>query len=630
MVRGLAVATSRAGLGAAAVALHSAPLGALAALASRAAPAVALAAVGLAVSGALGCAPPGAAGGGIHVDQAGYPAAAAKLAMVVVDPPAERFAVHRLGEEAPVLTGELGPPRLDPDSGDRVQVADLSAVAAPGRYEVRVPGLEASPSFPVAADPYREVLRLAARSYYGQRCGTAVDLAPDHPGYAHGPCHLGGGFHASAGDPGDRSPPRGGWHDAGDYGRYVVNSGIATGTLLWAWELYPGRFADLDLGLPESGDATPDLLDEVRWNLEWMLAMQDADGGAWHKQTSPDFPGFVAPEEDPLPSLVIGTGGPPYKSTCATADLAAVAAIAGRVYRPFDEAFATRCTAAARRAWDWLGEHPAVGFVNPDGVVTGEYGDEDCDDERAWAAAELWRTTGDEAFHRFLLDRREALAAAVGPASPPSWQRVGPLAAWTYLLDGAGDAALGAELAERSLAAANAVAGRLRDHPYRIPLIRDDYVWGSNGVAANYALQLLVADRLRPDPRHREAALDVLHYLLGRNPFGLSWVTGVGERPARHPHHRPSGSDDHPEPWPGLLVGGPDAHRSDRLLRGLPAELPPARAYLDRQGSYASNEVAINWNAPLVLLLAAVVDGEAPGVGGGSEVAGGKDREGTR
>jgi len=134
-----------------------------------------------------------------------------------------------------------------------------------------------------------------------------------------------------------------------------------------------------------------------------------------------------------------------------------------------------------------------------------------------------------------------------------------------------------------------------------------DYVWGSNGVAANYGMQLLVANALQPKPAYVHAALDNLHYLLGRNTFSLSWVTQVGENPYRHPHHRPSGADSNAEPWLGLLSGGPNRGRQDDAMKRLPAGTPPARCYLDDQESYASNEVAINWNAPLVFLLAGVM-----------------------
>jgi len=122
-------------------------------------------------------------------------------------------------------------------------------------------------------------------------------------------------------------------------------------------------------------------------------------------------------------------------------------------------------------------------------------------------------------------------------------------------------------------------------------------------VAANYGLQLIVANVLSPNARYRETAADNLHYLLGRNAFSLSWVSQVGANPFRHPHHRPSGADQNAEPWPGLLSGGPDRSRQDPAMARLP-DLPPAKMYLDDQESYATNEIAINWNAPLVFLLA--------------------------
>ncbi|MGH9457374.1 MAG: glycoside hydrolase family 9 protein, partial [Thermoanaerobaculia bacterium] len=523
----------------------------------------------------------------IRVDQVGYPADAPKIAIVTADL-GDTFVVLR--GDTTILEGKQSEPRIDEDSGDRVRHADFSSVTEPGRYELRAGDHRAA--ITIAEEPYRDILRLTMRAFYGQRCGTAVDLGG---GYAHPACHLKSAYHPSSGRSGPRAAP-GGWHDAGDYGRYVVSSAIAVGTLLWAWELFPGALRDLDLAIPESGDATPDVLDEVRWNLEWMLSMQDEDGGVWHKETSLEFPPFVEPHEDEAPLFVIG------RSSCATADLAAVAAIAARAYRPFDETLAQRSVVAARRAWAWLDEHPNVTFRNPEGVLTGEYGDADCGDERLWAAAELSRTTGDREFQRYFLARAARAVDEVGEASPPSWNDVGPLAAWAYALSAPGDEA-DESIRRKSREAAARISARIRAHPYAVPHTGDDWVWGSNAVAANYALQLLVADALDPDARYRAAALEVLHYLLGRNPFGTSFVTGAGERPVRHPHHRPSGADDVDAPWPGLLVAGPNRDRQDTVLRALPRGTP-MRTYADDQESYASNEVAINWNAPLVFVLA--------------------------
>ena len=537
----------------------------------------------------------------IKVDQAGYLPGAPKIAAVASKEPASNFIV-RTASGAVGFQGKLAAAVDDPDTGDRVQLADFTGLTKPGRYYIDVPGVGRGWEFSIAPDVYSRALYLAMRSYYGQRCGAAVDLGPEFPGYRHEACHLNEAYHPSSGKSGPHKNA-GGWHDAGDYGRYVVNSGISTGTLLWTWELFGTKLGSLNLHIPESGNGTPDMLNEIRWNLNWMLSMQDVDGGVWHKQTSERFCAFIMPEKDMLTSYVIGTGSEPYKSSCATADFAAVMAIAGRVYRPSDREFADRATSAARAAWTWLDKNPDVLFRNPKGVNTGEYGDRDCADERLWAAAELWRTTAGDTYQRYFLAHYEEFRKTIRPDSPPGWPMVAPMGLWTYALGSGGNAAAVDAIRQDSLTAADAIVERTMRNPYRISMLTKDYIWGSNSVAANYGLQLLVANRMRADERYVRTAIDNLHYLLGRNTFSLSWVTQVGANPFRHPHHRPSGADANAEPWPGLMSGGPNGRRQDPAMQTLP-NLPPARMYLDEQESYATNEVAINWNASLVFVLA--------------------------
>jgi endoglucanase len=542
----------------------------------------------------------------IMVDQVGYLPDSAKVAMVTA--PAKRFEVKRVSDDATVFKGELPAAIWDRDTGDSVQIADFSKLNALGAYYLDVPGVGKSWTFSIRPDAFSRAYYLAMRAFYGQRCGTAVDLGSEFPGYGHAACHLKGEFHVSAGRTGERNNI-GGWHDAGDYGRYVVNSGISTGTVLWAWEIFGSKLKNIKLNIPESGNGTPDILNEARWNLEWMLKMQDSDGGVWHKQTSERFPGFVMPEDDTLASEVIGTGQQPYKSTCATADLAAVAAIAARVYSPFDAKFAARNLDAARKAWLWAEKFPDVTFKNPPGISTGEYGDGSCSDEKLWAAAELWRTTGEKPYNDFVVKQNPDFVSALDEPAPEGWNNLAAMALWTYAL-GAGkqaDATLVADIRKHTSLAAHAIVESTKKNPYRVSLRAKDYVWGSNGVAAAYGIELLVANALAPDPAFTGAAFDNLHYLLGRNAFSLSWVTQVGDNPYRHPHHRLSGGDKNAEPWPGLLSGGPNTGRQDNVLMKLPAGLPPAKVYADDQGSYASNEIAINWQASLVFLLAATL-----------------------
>jgi endoglucanase len=542
--------------------------------------------------------------GEIKVDQAGYLPNAPKIAMVVSGKVATEFLVRRAGDGLVVFHGPLSAAALDTDTQDAVQTADFTRLTVEGRYYIEVPGIGRSWNFAVAPDVFSRVFYLALRSFYGQRCGTAVDLGPEFPGYSHPACHLHAEYHASSGKTGPAAVI-GGWHDAGDYGRYVVNSGITTGTLLWTWELFGPRIAKVNLHIPESGNGVPDVLNEVRWNLQWMLSMQDQDGGVWQKEMSEQFGGFVMPEKDPLLPFVTGTGKPPYKSSCATADFAAVMAIAGRVYAPHDAAFARKSMDAARRAWTWLDKYPDVLFRNPPGVHTGEYADSDCGDERLWASAELWRSTKDKVYEQYFMTHYGEYRDTIRPVRPQDWQYVAPLAMWTWVLGGAQDAAA-TDIRGRTQKAADEIVARSARNGYRTSLVASDYIWGSNSLTANYGVQLVVANALHPDARYVDAALDNLHYLLGRNTFSLSWVTWAGENACQHPHHRPSGADGIGAPWPGLLSGGPNKDREDAVLKALP-NLPPAKVYVDSQDSYASNEIAINWNAALVFVLAATL-----------------------
>jgi endoglucanase len=336
--------------------------------------------------------------------------------------------------------------------------------------------------------------------------------------------------------------------------------------------------------------------------------MQDTDGGVFHKQTSTHFCAFIMPEADKLPSAVIGTGQEPFKSSCATADTAAVAAIAARLFKPYDPSYSAHILAAAENAWTWVEKNPGVTFHNPKGVTTGDYGDPDCSDEHLWAAAELWRTTHKPVYEQYFLAHYRDFLQYLRPVGPQSWGQVSPLALWTYVLGNGSDREAAGAIRKASIAAADQIVARTATTGYRVSLTTRDYIWGSNGVAANYSMQLLIANQLQPNPLYFQTAVDNLHYILGRNTFSLSWVTHVGQHAFQHPHHRPSGADGLDQPWPGLMSGGPNPGRQDSAMkRFVSADTKPARAYIDMTPAYACNEIAINWNAPLVFALAATV-----------------------
>ena len=507
----------------------------------------------------------------VRVDQVGYRPRDPKIALVAGAP--ATFAVKDTRTGAIVFEGRPGPPGPpDPASGDRVAALDFTALVTPGSYVVTADGIAPSPALTVAEDVYAAVSRAVLRVFFYHRCGAEIrDGSP----WARPVCHLkdarewGGGPHREV---------TGGWHDAGDYGKYVSAAGITIWHLAAVHDLAPAA----------------SLLDELRWELDWLLRMQRSDGGVHHKITNVRWTGNYAPHQDPDPRWLF-----PVSST-ATANVAAAGARAARLFRPHDAAYAARLLAASEAAWQWLDRHRAIvppgGFRNPAGVETGEYEDDDDRDERFWAAVELWRATGQARY-------RDAALAGLGQWTPfdypASWQRVQNLA---YLglvetgtpLDPAAVARLRAGLVERSgwLLDAYATKG------YRVALAPDDYYNGSNGIALGRAVQLLTAHRVTGRAAFRDAALDQVHYVLGRNALGKSFVTGFGSDQVRRPTHQPSITHPGRLVLPGLLVGGANAREN-----GVPGPFP-ARAYRDDHEIWGVNEPAIYWQAALAHVLA--------------------------
>ncbi|HLT45528.1 MAG TPA: glycoside hydrolase family 9 protein, partial [Luteimonas sp.] len=533
-------------------------------------------------------APAAAADPAIHLNQLGFLPGAGKIAVVEgVD--GGRFEVVREGDGSVVLDGALPPASPWPASGRAAAAVDLGALDESGRYRVRVGQLVSDP-FPVGGDVYAALGDAALKGYYFNRTGTA--LAPEHAGrYARAAGHPDTEveIHASAASEGRPagsviSAP-GGWYDAGDYNKYVVNSGITMHTLLAAWEDFPGVFRGRDIGIPESGDVVPDLLDEAWWNLRWMLAMQDpADGGVYHKLTNLRFDGEVMPEDARERRYVV------HKGTAAALDFAAVMAQAARVYADFESHFPglpARMRAAAERAWGWAQANPDVVYRQPADVHTGAYGDGQLDDEFAWAAAELFVLTGEADYLR-------AFERHAAEPDVPSWASVGALA-WGTLArhrERLPDEALRARVSVAVDGLAARLAAQSRDSAWRLAMQPEDFVWGSSAQALNQAMMLVHGHRLDGSRGYLDAAQSQLDYVLGRNPLGVSFVTGHGLRTPMHIHHRPSQADGVDAPVPGLLSGGPNPRQQDagdcRPVT-YPSKLP-ALSWIDHGCSYASNE----------------------------------------
>ncbi|GGK87885.1 glycoside hydrolase family 9 protein [Rufibacter glacialis] len=551
----------------------------------------------------------------IRLNQVGFYPNAAKIAVVVGDTKEGRFLLKTADQGKTVFTGQLAASQPTELSNKPTRVADFSQVSALGTYVLEIPGVGTSYPFDIKPQVHQAVAAAAIKGFYFQR--TAVDLPQKYAGKWHRPAGHPDDkvlVHASAATPQRPagtviSAPRG-WYDAGDYNKYIVNSGITMGTLLSAYEDFPQYYKTQQLNLPESGNQVPDLLDESLWNLRWMLAMQDPhDGGVYHKLTNAAFDGIIMPDKATSVRYVV------QKGTGAALNFAAVMAQASRVYKGFSKEFpglADSCLTAATKAWAWALKNPNVVYdqeslnknFDPD-VSTGAYGDKDFSDEFIWAAAELYTTTRQDTYYtavNMLPDARMPL---------PGWPQVRLLGYYTLLRHkdqkGAAQKDL-PELRKRLLQLADGMVTGAASGAYRTVMgrVKEDYIWGSSSVAANQGIALVQAYQLTNDKKYLQAALSNLDYLLGRNAVGYSFLTGFGEKVTLHPHHRPSMADAVAEPVPGLLSGGTNANADKQDKCPGYTATSPDEMYLDSDCSYAANEIAINWNAPLVYLSGAL------------------------
>lgn len=544
----------------------------------------------------------------IRLNQIGFYPKAPKTAVIIGAEKGIFYLVNEKGEK--VFTGKMGEPVQSEFSDKKARKADFSTFSKPGVYRLAVPGAGSSPTFEIAEDVHQNLADASLKAFYFQRASTAL------------PKKYVGKWARPAGHPDDQvkihaaaatsQRPEGsifnsskGWYDAGDYGKYIVNSGITMGTLLSLYEDFPEYFkSHKDINIPESGDGVPDLLDEVAWNLRWMLTMQDpADGGVYHKMTTADFEGMIMPHEAKSQRFFI------KKSTTAALDFAAVLAQASRIYQAYEGEFpglADSCLQMAEKAWNWAEKNPDELYnqramnekYDPD-INTGAYGDRDAADEFVWAAAELLITTGDKKY-----------ADAVTMAQPadmevPNWGNVQLIGYYSLFRHQKTLPAFVQDkikvLQKNFMEFAAGLTEGVDENIYYTVMGQsaEDFVWGSNAVAANQAVALIQAFNISKDKKYLGYALTNLDYVLGRNGTGYSFVTGFGDKTPMFPHHRPSEADDVAAPIPGLLAGGPNPGQQDRCNYASDAA---DESYVDHVCSYASNEIAINWNAPLVYL----------------------------
>lgn len=530
----------------------------------------------------------------IYVNQIGYTPLQIKqgFAPAAKFPNASSFSIIN-SEGKTVFQKDLITSKADNLYKSDVLVADFSEFTAEGKYKLQIEsatGLEKSYEFQIRTKIFNNLFYSTLNYFTLSRCGQDINQDPAY--WNHKACHTG---IAEIYGTNESKQVLGGWHDAGDYGRYIVAGSKTVMDLLLAYDSLPENYSDFNI------------LDEVRFELEWMLQMQREDGAVYHKISCYHFCAFIMPEQE-NDKLVLAP-----ISTAATADFAGCLAYAAKYFSSTDADFSNRLIEAAKKAQEYLDCHEDELYRNPEGITTGGYGDWNVKDERYFALCSLFAATGNTDYLTKAIEIREkALSLPDTPDEP--WKRN-----WIESFGWGSVAGYGTEILLKNtdkfpetnksyveklktavIEAANGASKYSNESNFGVAL--KNTFWGCNGLLCDFAHMMLLAYDLTGDKKYWTASEKQVNYLLGCNPLDICYVTGSGTNYTKHPHHRPSGATG--KLMPGMLAGGPCAGLHDQAAKSMLQGKDPLLCYIDVQASYSTNEIAIYWNSPFVYLLA--------------------------
>ena len=566
-----------------------------------------------------------AAAGSVRVNQVGYLPNMPKKASVVNASGSPLAWQLKNGGGTVVASGSTTVFGFDSASGDNVHIADFSSYTTIGTGYTLTVGGDVSYPFDISNIVYHQMKYDALAYFYQDRSGIAITMP-----YAGGsqwtrPAgHL--GVSPNQGDTNVACQPgigcnysldvRGGWYDAGDQGKYIVTAGISTWTLLNQYERakYFGTssadFANGKMNIPENTNGVNDLLDEAKWEIDFMLRMQVPAGqpfaGMVHNKVhDAAWTGIpTAPQDDNQVRYLHPV------TTQSTLHLAAVGAQCARIWQSIDTMYANKCLTAAQTAWNAAQANPTKYVVPGDGTGGGEYGDNNATDEFYWAAVELYITTGNAVYKNFLTSSPHYKSVA-----DMTWEGVPALGTISLALvpNNLGAAEI-SSARSNIISAANGFLSTINTQGYRVPIT--SYPWGSNSFVANNLILTALAGDFTGDGKYAAGVSEGMDYMLGRNAMNKSYVSGYGENPLTNPHHRFwafQANGSYPHPPAGIISGGPNPGLEDPTSAAQLAGCKPQKCYLDDYGAYAVNEITINWNAPFAWV-AAYLDEKAGAV----------------
>lgn len=538
----------------------------------------------------------------IYVNQVGFFPGVSKKAMINFD--CDKFAICSQDGKA-AFDGKVSHFGTDEISGEDIYVADFSSFCDEGTFYVEADGVR-SASFEIGKNVYDKLMKDLCKCYYFLRCGDA--LSEKYAGvYYHKPCHT--SLATVYGEEDKKVDVTGGWHDAGDFGRYSTAGAVAVAHLLYGARFYK-NVLKTEFDIPKV-DKLPDYLAEIKAELDFLMKMQREDGSVWHKVTTWSHAPFCMPEDDKEELFLFPV------SSMATADIAAVFALAYSVYKEYDAEYAKKLLDTSLKAYAWLDENPQpVLYRNAPGSNTGEYGEMEDISNRFWAACSLYEVTGEEKYFKdalfqkdrnILFDKEAKFKLYQGKVlTCLGWGEVAGLGGLSLLLKD-GEDSLTKEIKKDFFDEADRLCDNANKNGFGLCMAAKDFIWGSNMELGKYLMILQIADKFAPSEKYKNAIQSGLDYLLGANTMDTSYVTGNGEKAFKNPHLRPTAVDNIEEPWPGLVSGGPNRGLQDFKAKEVPKDSAPMKCYLDHIDCFSLNEITIYWNSPFVFVLAGLM-----------------------
>ncbi|HHV29096.1 MAG TPA: PKD domain-containing protein [Clostridium sp.] len=531
----------------------------------------------------------------IKVNQLGFIPESEKYALVtgfegeLAAAAGDKFTVINAADNSTAYTGKLTlVTEYEPiDSGEKILKADFSSLTEPGKYYISIEGVDNSPKFEIGEDIYKSLITDSARYFYYQRQGIELEepYALGYPRKDITPQDAQAVFASGKKDPIDITK---GWYDAGDFGKYVNAGATAVSDLFWAYETFPSQFVDGQFNIPESGNGVPDILDEARWELEWMLKMQDKESGGFYPRVQSD-------NDENITSRIIRD-----QNGCTTDDTACAAGVLAHaylIYRDIDADFAQECLEAAIDAWTFLENNPK-NIVSP----AGPYNVHDDGGDRLWAAASLYRATGEEVYHTYFKENYESFAQKFEDqySYAHTWGDMWLTAFLSYLKSENRDAEVENWIDTEFGIWLDNTLSRYENNPWKNAIVPGNYFWGINMQIMNTPMDAIIGSQLLDKYSDRVSKLGFgsLNWLLGTNPLRFSFVSGYGEDSVKGVFSNIYNLDGKQGIPKGYMPGGPNTYEGAGLSRFA------AKCYTRSSGDWVANEHTVYWNSALVFMSA--------------------------